>query len=185
PDCSPLGHTHLIGQRVPTTIEPEFSIWCYAQPAALAAPRASGANDWVDTFDNNAPSITQFNDRDMGYRVFDVFYGARSNFARGYFVNVNHWMIDLVDLSTNRLSAGVLVSPDRQFQFENGKVVIEVDAAAGSDGMTGADRFYEIDLTPAAQPGQFGVDSLYGYGSFGGTGAIGCRLERNDMGGNF
>jgi hypothetical protein len=185
PNCAPLGQTHLNGQQVPTTIEPEFSIWCYQQPAAIPATRINGGNDWVDTFDNNAPSITQFNDRDMAYRVFDVFYGPRSSFARGYFVNVNHWMIDLADVSTNRLSGGVLVSPDRQFFFENGKLVVEGDAAAGSDGMGGANRFYEIDVSPAAAPTGFGVDALYGYGSFGGIGALGCRLERNDQGGNF
>jgi hypothetical protein len=184
PNCAPLGHDHLNGQRVPTTIEPEFSIWCYQQPSPIPPTRSNGANDWVDTFDNSAPSILQFNDHDMGYRVFDVLYGSPNSFATGYFVNVNHWMIDLADVSTNRLSGGVLISPDRQFSFENGKLVVEVDAAAGSDGMGGANRFYEIDLTPAAVPSTV-VDSLYGYGAFGGTGALGCRLERNDSGGNF
>jgi hypothetical protein len=184
-NCQPLGQTHLDGQHYPTNIEPEFSIWCYQQPSPLPPTRSSGANDWVDTFDNNGNSITQFNDHDMGYRVFDVFYGPPGSFATGYFVNVNHWMLDLVDVSTNRLSGGVLISPDKSFSFENGKVVIEADAAAGSDGMGGANRFYEIDVTPARTTGQFGVDSLYGYGSFGGTGAVGCRLERNDSGGNF
>src|SRR4029078_8256405 len=135
------------------------------------------ANDWVDTFDNTAPSITQFNDHDMNYRVFDVFYGRSSDFSVGYFVNVNHWMIDLADVSTNRLSGGVLVSPDRSFSFENGKVVVEADAAAGSDGRAGANRFYEIALSPATAQTGFGFDALYGYGSFGGVGAVGCRLE--------
>jgi hypothetical protein len=185
PNCSPLGGVHLIGQRVPTNIEPEFSIWCYAQPPAIPATRSSGANDWVDTFDNTAPSILQFNDHNMGYRVFNVLYGAASNFKQGYFVNVNHWMIDLVDLSQYRLSGGVLVSPDRSFLFENGRIVIEGDAAAGSDGMSGANRFYEIDVSPATAPTCCGVDALYGYGSFGGIGGLGCRLERNDQGGNF
>ena len=75
-------------------------------------------------------------------------------------------------------------SPDRQFSFENGKLVVEADLAGGSDAMGGANRFYEIDVSPARQP-TFGVDSLYGYGSFGGIGAVGCRIERNDRGGNF
>src|SRR4051812_19711981 len=62
PNCSPEGHTHLDGQHYPTTIEPEFGVWCYSQPSAQAPTRKLGANDWVDQFDNNAPSITQFND---------------------------------------------------------------------------------------------------------------------------
>jgi hypothetical protein len=63
--------------------------------------------------------------------------------------------------------------------------VVEVDAAAGSDGMGGADRFYEIDISPAAATTQWSTDTLYGYGSFGGIGAMGCRLERTDAGGGF
>jgi len=183
-NCTPLGDQHLNGQRYPTTIEPEFSVWCYTQPAAIPATRISGANDWVDTFDNSAPSILKFNDHDMGYRVFDVFNGPDNSFKAGYFVNVDHWMIDLADISPYRLSGGVLVSPDRQFFFENGKLVIEADLAGGSDGMGGANRFYEIDVSPAREP-TFGVDNLYGYGSFGGIGGLGCRIERNDDGGNF
>ncbi|HEY3058138.1 MAG TPA: hypothetical protein VGL99_04095 [Chloroflexota bacterium] len=185
PNCAPLGGVHVNGQRFPTSIEPEFSIWCYPQPAAIPPTRSNGSNEWVDTFTNNAPSILQFNDHDMAYRVFDVFYGSQGSFARGYFVNVDHWMIDLADVSSYRLSGGILVSPDRQFSFENGKLVVEADAAAGSDGMGGANRFYEIDISPATEPTGFGVDALYGYGSFGGIGAVGCRLERNDQGGNF
>src|SRR4051812_18778297 len=160
PNCSPNGQDHLNGQKYPTTIEPEFSVWCYQQPSAQPATRASGVNDWVDTFDNNGNSITQFNDGDMGYRVFDDFIGPPGSFARGYFINVDHWMIDLVDISPYRLSGGVLISPNKQFRFEGGKVVIEGDAAAGSDGMGGANRFYELDVSPAAAPTGVTTDAL-------------------------
>jgi len=185
PNCSPDGQQHLNGQMYPTTIEPEFSIWCYTQPAPIPPTRISGANDWVDTFDNNGLSILQFNDHDMSYRVFDQFIAPPNSFASGYFVNVNHWMIDLDDISPYRLSGGVLVSPDKTFFFENGKLVVEVDGAAGSDGMSGANLFYEIDVSPAPAPTGTTVDALYGYGAFGHVGAMGCRLERNDQGGNF
>jgi len=183
-DSCNVGHVHLNGQQYPTVIEPEFPIWCYPQPDAQAATRISGSNDWLDTFDNEGLSITKFNDKDMGYRVFNVEYGAQGSFQPGYFVNVNHWMIDFADTSPYRLSGGVMVSPDKSFSFEDGKLVVEVDAAAGSDGMGGSNRFYEIDVTPATAPTQ-GVDNLYGYGAFGGVGALGCRIERNDPGGSF
>ena len=183
--CQPHGQARLIGQMYPTQIEPTGPIWCYTQPSPQLPTRVLGANDWVDTFDNDGPSITQFNDGAMGYRVFDNFVARSDRFKAGYFVNVNHWMIDLVDVSSDRLSGGVLVSPDQQFFFEDGKLVVEVDAAAGSDGMGGANRFYEIDLSPAPAPTGVTVDALYGYGAFGGVGAVGCRLERNDQGGNF
>jgi hypothetical protein len=185
PNCSPDGGVHLNGQMYPTALEPEFSIWCYTQPVPIPATAQIGANDWVDTFDNNGNAILQFNDHDMGYRVFNALLGPTDSFGVGTFVNVNHWMIDLVDTSTNRLSGGVMVSPDKQFHFDNGKLVVEVDAAAGSDGMGGANRFYEIDLTPAVALTGTTTDALYGYGQFGHVGAMGCRLERNDQGGNF
>lgn len=185
PNCSPMGNQQLNGQHYPTDIEPRVSIWCYNQPPAIPPTAAIGSNDWVDDFDNNGQSILQFNDHDMGYRVFDVFNGPTNGFARGYFVNVNHWMIDFADISPDHLSGGVLVSPDKSFRFENGKLVVEADAAAGSDGMGGANLFYEIDLSPAAAPTGSTVDGLYGYGAFGYVGGMGCRLERNDQGGNF
>ncbi|HYW86927.1 MAG TPA: hypothetical protein VFB50_04110 [Chloroflexota bacterium] len=185
PNCSVLSQAHLNGQRYPTNIEPEFPVWCYPQPEAQPPTRIVTDNSWVDTFQNDGLSITKFNDGSMGYRVFNVEYGARGSFQTGYFVNVDHWMIDFADISNYRLSGGVMVSPDKQFHFENGKLVVEVDAAAGSDGMGGSNRFYEIDVTPAAAPVDLGVDSLYGYGQFGGVGALGCRIERNGDGGNF
>src|SRR6185503_12160819 len=113
PNCAPLGHSHLLGQAYPTPLE--FPIWCYAQPPAIPATRISGANDWVDTFDNTGQAILKFADRDMGYRVANVLYGAAKNFAVGTFVHNDHWMIDMADVSPDRLSGGVLVSPDRQF----------------------------------------------------------------------
>lgn len=177
-----MGHSHLIGQSYPAPLE--FPIWCYAQPPAIPATRSSGANDWVDTFDNSGQAVLQFNDRDMGYRVANVLYGSDNSFAVGTFVHNDHWMIDMADVSQNRLSGGVLVSPDKQFSFENGRFVVEVDAAPGADGMGGGNRFYEIDISPARDVTGFGVDALYGYGSFGGIGGLGCRLERNDQGGN-
>jgi hypothetical protein len=185
PNCAPLGQSRLNGQMYPTTIEPEFPVWCYPQPEAQPATRIDIDNGWVDTFDNDGLSITRFEDGAMGYRVFNVEYGARGTFKTGYFVNMDHWMIDFADISPHRLNGGVMVSPDKQFFFENGKFVVEFDAAAGSDGMGGSNRFYEIDITPAAAPIDHGVDSLYGYGQFGGVGALGCRIERNDQGGNF
>jgi hypothetical protein len=184
-DCAPHGASHLRGQTYPTEIEPEFPVWCYQQPAPEGVTFRSGRNDWIDTWDNDGPAIQRLNDGDFGYRVFDNFIARRDRFQAGYFVNSDHWMIDLVDVSPDRLSGGVLVSPDRQFFFENGKFVVEVDAAAGSDGMGGSNRFYEIDISPAAEPTGQTVDALYGYGAFGYVGAVGCRLERNDRGGNF
>ncbi len=143
----------------------------------------SGANDWVDTFDNDGPAIQQLNDRDHGYRRFDV--TSDNRIKVGYFINVNHWMPDIADTSSFALQGGSMLSPDQSFHFENGTLVIEADGAAGSDGMGGADAFYEIDISPARAPTGIAVDHAYGYGQFGGVGGMGCRLERAQDGGHI
>lgn len=186
PGCTPHGTSHLSGQSYPTNgLEPEFPVWCYTQRPAGAATRQLNGNTWIDTWDNLGRGLQTLNDGDYDYRVFNELKSSHDRFKFGYFINTDHWMIDLVDVSPFRLSGGIMVSPDKQFLFDNGKFVVEVDAAAGSDGMGGANRFYEIDLTPAMTPTGVTTDDLYGYGAFGGTGALGCRLERNDSGGNF
>jgi hypothetical protein len=183
PTCTPFGSQVPAGQRYPTTIEPSLSIWCYSQPPAGPATRSSGVNDWVDDFDNDGPAIQQLNDRDYGYRRFDSTSSGR--ITVGYFVNMNHWMPDIADASSYSLDGGSLLSPDRVFHFENGMLIVEADMAAGSDAMQGADTFYEIDVSPARAPTGVTVDPLYGYGLFGGVGALGCRFERALDGGHI
>jgi hypothetical protein len=43
-----------------------------------------------------------------------------------------------------------------------------------------ADHFYELDISPVLPTGVT-VDTLYGYGQFGGQGALGCRFEGNGI----
>jgi hypothetical protein len=160
-------------------LEPEMPIWCYTQPPAGPATRILSALGWTDSWDNSGPAIQTLADTDYDYRVFRVAEAANAeHFHTGTFINSDHWMLDLQDISPYRLSGGLLVSPNHTFPFNNGTFAVEADAAAGSDAMGGADAFYEIDVTPAVAPTGMQVDSLYGYGSFGGVGAVGCRLER-------
>ena len=186
PTCTPL--VHLISQNYTSGtqyntmgLEPEYPIWCYPQPQAGPATAIKGPNSWVDTWDNDHPAIQTLNDGDYDYRVFPRLLSDQSRFKWGAFINSDHWMVDLVDVSPFRLSGGILISPDQTFQFVNGKIVVEADAAAGAPGMGSADHYYEIDITPALaptnEPNGGVVDALYGYGQFGGVGAIGCRFE--------
>jgi hypothetical protein len=164
-----------IGQANPSTEpEPMGPIWCFPLSPSPTTRTIDAGGGWVDTFATNV-QMGSLNDREMDYRVFNAF---GSSIRGGTFLNNNHWMIDLVDTSAFRLSGGVMLSPNKAFTFENGKLVVEVDAAAGQDGAGGADVFYEVDVSPAAAPTGVNVDTLYGYGQFGNVGAIGCRLER-------
>ena len=151
-------------------------MWCYEQAPAGGPTRILTEHGWLDAWDNDDVALQTLNDGDYGYRVFENFIAAPGRFMSRGFINSDHWMIDLVDLSPDRLSGGVLVSPDRTFLFVDGKLVAEFDAAATS-GMSGANRFYEIDVSPALEPTDRTVDALYGYGAFGYVGAVGCRLE--------
>lgn len=160
--------------------EPMGPIWCFATVASPTTRTIDAGGGWIDNFDTNV-QMGRLNDGDMGYRLFDTFNPGQ--LQAGTFINNNHWMVDIVDVSPHRLSGGLMLTPNRSFRFENGKLVVEVDAAAGQDGMGGADVFYEIDITPAANL-TYTVDNLYGYGMFGGVGALGCRLERADDGGH-
>lgn len=173
PACTPL--VHLISQSYPTVgLEPEYPIWCYEQPQAGAATAVVTANSWVDAWDNDGPAIQTLRDHDYSYRVFPR---LDNRFKWGSFINTDHWMIDLVDVSPFRLSGGILVSPDQTFSAQNDTLVVEADAAQGAPGMGGADHYYELDVTNGVEPTEYVVDGLYGYGQFGFIGAVGCRLE--------
>jgi hypothetical protein len=90
-------------------------------------------------------------------------------------------MMDLQpkDSSGNGLLGGGMMRPDRSFRFENGKLVVESDVAAGITqyGPGGADIWPEVVVTPAPAPTGKIPDSLYAYGQFGGTWSFGCRYQ--------
>jgi hypothetical protein len=174
PNCQPFGNAVPDGveQPVPSN-EPARPIWCYPLSAPVET-YVEGANDWVDTYDNNGPALQHFDSEDYGVFAFD----NHGRLAIGAFINDDHWAFDMADPSSFRLSGGAQLSPARSFAFENGRLIVEGDVAAGSLAMGGADVFSEIDVSPAPAPTGITVDPLYGYGAFGGRGAIGCRFER-------
>lgn len=160
---------------------PSNPIWCFTlgpEPNGAVV----GANSWEDEFNTGI----NFGALASQYRVINE---GNPRIRTQTFQHANHWMVDMVDQSTDRLSGGVLLSPNKKFQFENGKLVIEADAAAGCggdgpgsgacNGGGGANAFYEIDITPAIND-IISVDDLYGYGMFGTVGAMGCRLEKGN-----
>jgi len=175
PGCTP--NVVPIGQANPpgTQLEPLAPIWCFTPLAAPNAPtRISGANDWTDNFNNVAQS-GRFNDGDYDYRQFKAIDGC-VGFQTLHFTNNQHWMDD----NTGANTCGVMMRPNRSFRFEGGKLVVEEDVAAGITGYGTSSSgivWPEIDITTAPQPTGQVVDSLYGYGQFGGNWAIGCRLH--------
>jgi hypothetical protein len=188
PNCpGPFAGVVPAGQANPSIeTEPMGPIWCFNLTTNRPTTRVTGANDWVDEFDTGV-QMGRLNDHDMGYRVIDAFNTDPAFMRQGTFANANHWMVDVANVTQYSLSGGQMFSPDRGFAAEGGVLVIEADVAASTDAMGGANQFVEIDLTSAANINPLNatnatVDALYGYGEFGGVGAMGCRLE---SGANF
>lgn len=174
PGCSPA--VVPVGQANPpgTQLEPLDPIWCFNLAPAGQPGRVTGANDWIDTFDS-VPQMGQFNDGDYGYRIFPA-QDACATFKTQHFTNNQHWMDDNVGSST----CGVMMRPNRAFQFENGKLVVEQDIAAGITGYSappgGGVTWPEIDISMAPNPTSVN-DNLYGYGQFAGNWSFGCRIN--------
>jgi hypothetical protein len=162
-----------VGQANPSAEpEPMQPIWCAgplaSEPSTRVVDRWGG---WQDSFQTNVQMGAMTSD----YRVFDGLTAGGSTVRSQHFINNNHWMVDM-----SRDNGGALMSPNRAFHFENGKLVIEGDVAAGIPGYfdSGGDQVWpEIVWSTAPAPTGNVVDGLYAYGQFGGAWASGCRMN--------
>ena len=176
PNCSP--NVVPVGQANPpgSQLEPMAPIWCFTLNPQGPPTRVSGANDWVDTFEG-VTQMGRFDDGDLDYRVFDNVQNGGTARTQ-HFTNNNHWMDD----NAGGFLGGTMLRPNRSFHFENGKLVVEADVAAGISGYMesgGGDIAWpEIDISTADAPNGHPVtDGLYAYGRFGGSDTFGCRLH--------
>jgi hypothetical protein len=163
PATLPAGQAHPAGEP-----EPSRPAWCY-RLAPMPVTRVSAPNGWVDEFDTGI-SMGRLTDGDMDYRLFQVENrGARRS---AVFVNNDHWMVD----TTGGANGGMLLRPDRGFRFDNGRLVVEADVAAGvpeySDSASA-----EIVISTGPAPTSRVLDPQYGYGAFGGHWTFGCRFQ--------
>ena len=168
PDVTPIG-----------AVPPALPMLCDTLNGTAKDTHTETANSWLDDFDHGATMAA------MGgpYKRFEAASlpgGQTASFAHN-----NHWMVDVwapgeaVGMSSLR--------PDRSFSFENGKLIVETDVAAGiveEDGFA----WPEITVTTSSSPdgapaygptpGKSTGDDLYAYGHFGGYDAVGIRLTR-------
>lgn len=149
--------------------EPTLPIWCY-RVAAMPVTRVNGENSWADEF-NTSIEMGRLNDGDMGYRIFNDIEHSGARKTR-MFINQDHWMVDMAGGS----NGGALLRPDRSFRFEQDRLVVEADVAAGIPEYEDATAV-EIDITTAPAPTGKIVDLQYGYGLFGGHATFGCRFQ--------
>lgn len=142
----------------------------------------NGGNSWVDDFQHHA-SMAELG---PGYQTFERVSLLNSpNTRTGHFRHNEHWMAD-VYAPGNGMTGGAMMRPDRSFTFEDGKLVVEAEVAAGIDEYS--DMWPEITVTTASSPassaqGRVGPtpatsigDDLYAYGQFGGQWSVGIRL---------
>src|SRR4051812_31455823 len=67
PNCQPFGDAVPMGVEQPVpSYEPTLPIWCY-QLSPGSGTYVEGANDWIDTYDNNGPALQHV---DEDYNVF-------------------------------------------------------------------------------------------------------------------
>lgn len=163
PATVPAGQAHPAGEP-----EPMRPIWCY-RLSTMPVTRVNQGNGWIDGFGTGA-AMGRLTDGDMGYRLFDVEHGGTRR--AGVFVNNDHWMVD----TAAGTHGGVLLRPDRGFRFENGKMIVEADVAAGVPEYSDS-ASVEIVVTTAPAPTDRVPDTQYGYGTFGGHWTFGCRFQ--------
>lgn len=160
-----------------TDPEPGVTFWCL-DPSTLAAPLMTGVPDnfggYVDPFGETLSNAAHLNDGEAGYRTEAL--GGTNNADHaitqgGYFVG---------EFSKDSSTQGTVLTPDRAFHFQNGKLVMEADVAAGTFGFmdsSGGDVAWpEVDWSTSELSGNV-VEGLYGFGYYGGNWSAGCRLQ--------
>jgi hypothetical protein len=153
-------------------------IWCYDPPETGASTFRQGANSWIDDF-NHGLSLA---DLGPGYRVFSTAEAGETERLNRfqYWRHADHWMVDVNGRDQTPQNGpwnfgGTTMRPDRSFRFQQGRLVVEADVAAGISQYDGT-AWPELTVTTAPRP--TGVtDGLYAYGFFRGHWTFGCRLE--------
>jgi hypothetical protein len=164
PNATPMG-------ALPSQPPPIF-----CTPLAEAHPTfVEGSNSWVDDFQHGH----SFAALGEGYRVFNSPNGGLNQVA--YWRHADHWMVDVNGRDQNGgapwNNGGTWMRPDRTFRFVNGKLVVEMDVAAGVS-QYGGNAWPELIISTGSEPTNPPVDHLYGYGWFDGHDAVGVRLDR-------
>jgi hypothetical protein len=150
-------------------------MWCYDALNRGGSTFVSGGNAWVDEFDHHLSLA----DLGPGYRAFEQ-PGAGESFVTGrHWRHNDHWMVDVRGRDRpgdDPGFGGVMMRPDRSFRFEDGRLVVEADVAAGIEEYAG-NAWPELVVTTAAAPTAVAADYGYGYGQFQGAWSVGCRLN--------
>ena len=107
------------------------------------------ANAWFDNFDHGL-LLASF--ENTNYEVYDSLGGIHKSI---HWRHGDHWMVDLAPHAQNQkpgtTRGGAMLRPNRSFNFENEKLVVETDLAAGMSTY-GTKAWPEIVITTSEQP---------------------------------
>lgn len=158
-------------------IAPAVPEWCQAPLPAGIDTHVESANAWVDNFNHGQSHA-----------------GLNSSYARGkanggaidvlHFQHNNHWMADIQGDNGQYPTMGAAwMRPDRTFNLENGKLVIEFEFAGPIAGTRNApgigDTWPEFTLTSDPSPANLRQNGTYLYETFAGSWTFGCRMQQS------
>ncbi len=142
-------------------LPPAVPAWCVALTAGVDSA-VRGVNSWTDEFRSGAVNARL----STSYRVFELGRPHTSTvFRTQHFAQNGHWMVDVAgrgaplgvyagavdDFAIGPNNGGALMRPDAEFGFEDGRLVVEVDVAAGMNSY-GDHAWPEIVVTTANAP---------------------------------
>ncbi len=189
------GSSPLCEASVPPlgALAPAVPAWCDPSGVAIDSAVVSG-NSWSDAFNGGSahgPLPTS-------YLVFENARRASAALTSVYrtqhVAHNGHWMVDIAghgapagiyeasaaDFFTGPNNGGALMRPNAGFRFEDGRLVVEFDVAAGMSAY--GDRVWpEVVVTTAAAPTARETNGWYAAGLFGGQPAIACAFPSDRL----
>jgi hypothetical protein len=166
-------------------LPPAVPAWCVSLTTGVDSA-IRGVNSWTDEFRSGAVNARI----PASYRLFELGRARTSSvFKTQHFAHNGHWMVDVAghgaplgiypdsvdDFAIGPNNGGALMRPDATFLFEGGRLVIEVDVAAGMDSY-GDHAWPEIVVTTAPAPTPYETNGWYAAGVFGGYPVVACGL---------
>lgn len=174
-------------------LAPALPAWCELPGVAVDSAVSSG-DSWADAWTGGSAHGAL----PASYLVFENARrasGALTSIYRTQHVAHNgHWMVDIAghgaplgmyeasaaDFYTGPNNGGALMRPNTGFRFEDGRLVVEVEVAAGMSSY--GDRVWpEIVVTTAAAPTARETNGWYAAGLFGGSPAIACAFPSDRL----
>lgn len=189
---TPVPQTTIVPSPTPLPLPSTTACWPSAQPAGALATQpppvfcsivnsgldtsSQTTNGWLDEFNHNLSFANFANTNYVTYDNLSIFKSINWRHS-------NHWMVDIapesqINSQYNSVVGGSMIRPNRSFKFENGKLVVEADFAAGHQDYENLKGWGEIVVSTGSKPTQYRKDGLYAYDMFGpGTWTLGMRMQ--------